>query len=38
VKKGARKKWVNKRERPKIVPMKHGKGLSLYWTENWALY
>jgi hypothetical protein len=24
------KKWVNETEGPKIVPMKHGKGLSLH--------
>ena len=28
------KKWENKREGPKIVPMKHKKGLRLYLTEN----
>jgi len=28
------RKWVNKTEGPKIVPMKHSKGLRLHLTEN----
>jgi hypothetical protein len=30
------RKWVNKREGPKFVPMKHSKGFRLRLTENWA--
>jgi len=28
------RKWVNKIEEPKIVPMKHSKVLRLHLTEN----
>jgi hypothetical protein len=28
------KKGVNKREGPKVVPMKHNKGFRLHLTEN----
>ena len=28
------RKWVNKTEEPKIVTLKHGKGLRLRLTEN----
>ena len=27
------RKWANKIEGPKLVPMKHSKGLRLYLTE-----
>jgi hypothetical protein len=28
------RKWMNKREGPKTVPMKHSKGFKLHLTEN----
>jgi len=28
------RKWVNKTEEPKILPMKQSKGLRLHLTEN----
>jgi len=31
------RKWVNKTEGPKIVPVKQSKGLKLHLTENFAL-
>jgi len=31
------RKWVNKTEGPKIVRMKHSKGLKLHLTENWEV-
>jgi hypothetical protein len=31
------REWVNKREGPKIVPVKHSKGLRLHLIEHRAL-
>jgi len=28
-------KWVNKTERPELLPMKQSKGLRLHLTVNW---
>jgi hypothetical protein len=31
------RKWVNKAEGHKLIPMEHSKSLRLHLTENWAL-